>query len=140
MALMPAYFTTTRVSKNKTSKISETKLKQIESDLRSYNKRMRQLHCHDQQMDLKEYINYLHGKVKPKKREFQKYEPIKSFVRDTKEYPSLQTSDVIPTVCSKREPNQYTGTLVKGIATMHKSNAVPIIDKEQAKEIASMRR
>jgi hypothetical protein len=30
--------------------------------------------------------------------------------------------------------------LVTGIATMHKSNAVPIINKEQAIDIANMRR
>jgi len=30
--------------------------------------------------------------------------------------------------------------LVKGISTMHKSNAVPIINEEQAKEHANMRR
>ena len=35
---------------------------------------------------------------------------------------------------------QYTGTLIKGIATMHKSNAVPIMNKEQAIDIANMRR
>jgi hypothetical protein len=40
----------------------------------------------------------------------------------------------------KKEPQKYTGTLIKGIATMHKSNAVPIINKEQAKDIANMRR
>ena len=34
----------------------------------------------------------------------------------------------------------YTGTKVKGIATMHKSNAVPVINDDQAKEISSMRR
>jgi hypothetical protein len=34
----------------------------------------------------------------------------------------------------------YTGTLVIGISTMHKSNAVPIIDQAQAEEIARMRR
>ena len=38
------------------------------------------------------------------------------------------------------EKKQYTGTLVKGIATMHKSNAVPIINDEQAKDLATMRR
>ena len=38
------------------------------------------------------------------------------------------------------EKKEYTGTLVKGIATMHKSNAVPIIDQEQATDIANMRR
>ena len=34
----------------------------------------------------------------------------------------------------------YTGTKVKGIATMHKSNAVPIFSDEQAVDIARMRR
>ena len=34
----------------------------------------------------------------------------------------------------------YTGTMVKGIATMHKSNAVPIFSDEQAIDIARMRR
>lgn len=41
---------------------------------------------------------------------------------------------------SKVEPQKYTGTLVKGISTMHKSNAVPILSKEEAKDHASMRR
>jgi hypothetical protein len=35
---------------------------------------------------------------------------------------------------------QYTGTKVKGIATMHKSNAVPVFSDEQAVDIAKMRR
>ena len=34
----------------------------------------------------------------------------------------------------------YTGTKVKGIATMHKSNAVPVFSDEQAVEISKMRR
>ena len=42
--------------------------------------------------------------------------------------------------CTKKEPMQYTGTLVKGIATMHKSNAVPVISQEEATDIANMRR
>jgi hypothetical protein len=40
----------------------------------------------------------------------------------------------------KKEENKYTGTLIKGIATMHKSNAVPVIDKNQMEEISRMRR
>lgn len=35
---------------------------------------------------------------------------------------------------------QYTGTKVKGIATMHKSNAVPVFSDEEAVDIAKMRR
>ena len=34
----------------------------------------------------------------------------------------------------------YTGTKVKGIATMHKSNAVPVFSDEEAIEISRMRR
>ena len=45
-----------------------------------------------------------------------------------------------PSVCTAPEKKEYTGTLVKGIATMHKSNAVPVIDQEQATDIANMRR
>ena len=40
----------------------------------------------------------------------------------------------------KREPLKYTGTLVKGIATMHKSNAVPVFSDEEAVDISKMRR
>ncbi len=43
-------------------------------------------------------------------------------------------------IAPKVESMKYTGSLVKGIATMHKSNAVPIIDEQQAKEISQMRR
>ena len=35
---------------------------------------------------------------------------------------------------------QYTGTKVKGIGTLHKSNAVPIFSDEEAIDIARMRR
>ena len=41
---------------------------------------------------------------------------------------------------AKKENMKYTGTLVKGIATMHKSNAVPVINQQEAEDIAKMRR
>ena len=37
-------------------------------------------------------------------------------------------------------PKIYTGTKVKGIATMHKSNAVPVFSDEEAIDISRMRR
>jgi len=40
--------------------------------------------------------------------------------------------------CTKQESPVYTGTLVKGIATMHKSNAVPVISQKEAEEISKM--
>jgi hypothetical protein len=39
-----------------------------------------------------------------------------------------------------KEIPQYTGDKIKGIGTMHKSNAVPIFSDEEAVAIATMRR
>lgn len=53
---------------------------------------------------------------------------------------SIQSLDTNLAYTEKRESMKYTGTLVKGIATMHKSNAVPVINEEQMKDISRMRR
>lgn len=34
----------------------------------------------------------------------------------------------------------YTGTAMLGVATMHKSNAVPVFTEQSAKDISTMRR
>jgi len=51
---------------------------------------------------------------------------------------SLNTPHYGP-VSSKPNP-VYTGTKIKGIGTMHKSNAVPVFSDEEAHDIATMRR
>ena len=61
----------------------------------------------------------------------------KSYRRETPEYRSA--SDTTG-VAVRVEPIQYTGSFVKGIGTMHKSNAIPIVDEEHMKDIARMRR
>jgi len=43
-------------------------------------------------------------------------------------------------VASLAPAKVYTGTKVKGIATMHKSNAVPVFSNEEAIAISNMRR
>lgn len=65
------------------------------------------------------------------------YSPSNVFRRETPKIPSL--SDGVG-IATKKEPQRYTGTLIKGIGTMHKSNAVPIFSDDEAKDIASMRR
>jgi hypothetical protein len=57
--------------------------------------------------------------------------------RETKQYKSLNTGEVGAT---KAKPKVYTGTNMLGIATMHKSNAVPVFNTEAAVEISNMRR
>lgn len=59
------------------------------------------------------------------------------YVRETQKINSLDTGLAVAT---KAEPKIYTGNKVKGIATMHKSNAVPVFSDQEAKEISSMRR
>lgn len=63
---------------------------------------------------------------------------VPSYHRETKYIPSLNAQNMGP--CLKQNPKHYTGNLIIGIATMHKSNAVPIINKKQACDIANMRR
>jgi hypothetical protein len=57
--------------------------------------------------------------------------------RETPKIPSLPFT---AGPCTKAPDKVYTGTMIKGIGTMHKSNAVPIFTDEQAVEIATMRR
>jgi hypothetical protein len=56
--------------------------------------------------------------------------------RDTSHIPSRNTGGN----ATLAAPKVYTGTKVKGIATMHKSNAVPVFSDEEAIEISRMRR
>lgn len=63
---------------------------------------------------------------------------IPNYRNDSRDVPP--TSDVICGNGNKKESVKYTGTLIKGIATMHKSNAVPVTSGEQAIEISQMRR
>ena len=58
--------------------------------------------------------------------------------RETARMPSRDTGHT-GAVRTKDIP-QYTGTKIKGIGTMHKSNAVPIFSDEEAVAIATMRR
>ncbi len=58
---------------------------------------------------------------------------------DTPKIPSLNEGiDSAPAL--KTQTKVYTGTKIKGIGTMHKSNAVPIFSDDEAKDIAHMRR
>lgn len=43
-------------------------------------------------------------------------------------------------VASRPADKVYTGTSIKGIGTLHKSNAVPVFTDEEAVDIAHMRR
>lgn len=57
-----------------------------------------------------------------------------------RETPYIASRDTGWVPCVKSQDQEYTGTKVKGIGTMHKSNAVPIFSDDEAKDISKMRR
>jgi hypothetical protein len=56
------------------------------------------------------------------------------------EQPKIPSLPFTGGACTKAPDKVYTGTMIKGIGTMHKSNAVPIFSNEEAIEISKMRR
>jgi hypothetical protein len=57
--------------------------------------------------------------------------------RETAPVTSVDTGWI---TCVKVQDKEYTGTKIKGIGTMHKSNAVPVFSDQEAKDISTMRR
>jgi hypothetical protein len=57
-----------------------------------------------------------------------------------RETPYIASRDTGWVPCTSPANQLYTGTKVKGIGTMHKSNAVPIFSDEEAVDISKMRR
>lgn len=57
--------------------------------------------------------------------------------RETPRYPSLNSDQGVAT---KQERQVYTGTNMIGIGQLHKSNAIPVFKKEDAEDLAKMRR
>jgi hypothetical protein len=52
----------------------------------------------------------------------------------------LSSRDTGWVACTRAPDKVYTGDKIVGVATMHKSNAVPVFSNEQARDISSMRR
>jgi aconitase A len=79
-------------------------------------------------------------KYQPKKNvtnEVIAWTPSKAYVRET---PCIQSLPFTAEPCLKKDTPVYTGTAIKGIGTMHKSNSVPVFSDEEAIAIARMRR
>ena len=126
------------------SRLTKTKVQELELAWRKYNKDMKisnnRALCFN---TLDDYIDYCFGKTKTQK-EFKPYVPQTTTARrETHNYPSASISPSATTTQSstaRKESQRYTGTFVKGISTMHKSNAVPIISRQEAIDHAKMSR
>ena len=139
--------TTINTKKPKAKKLSQKDMDRLQLEWRQYNKRMRRNNNHSLQFkEFDDYLAYIRGEYKSNRKEekeFKTYAPSQPYVRNTETYRSLETSDKVPGFAAKKESQVYSGERqLLGVATMHKSNMVPIFadNKEQAKEIAQMRR
>ena len=133
--------TTLNTKKRKKKKLTDNQIAKLQQDWRAFNKKMRKAHCHSAQFEqFEQYLSYIMGEAQPRRpqQDFKPYRPEPVFTRKTPDIPSLDSK-----VCGfapKKEPTKYTGTYITGIATMHKSNIIPITDKKQAIEVSQMRR
>ena len=124
MHLVGPYMTTTsykkRKAKNKTKKMLEAEAK--------HNKWLRKMNAHPEQI--------AESKKKNANVSILSVPDYKSSGN------SIPTSDVIPGGSTgPKERLVYSGERrLLGVATMHKSNMVPVFDREDAKDIAQMRR
>lgn len=138
--------TTTRTKKHKSKKLTQKAIEEYTKQWRAHNKdcRRRNLHCF-QFENLHDYIKYVRGEkyTSENTRTSGKTEVCKK-PEVKKEIPSHAAS---VGNCFKPEPKVYSGDRkLVGIATMHKSNMVPVFEDEdgdarkEATELANMRR
>jgi len=88
---------------------------------------------------LEQYKQYRSGKLR---RSRGKAIPKSPFEATTlrRESPKIPSGDTYDKFVATRKEMKYTGDKLMGIATMHKSNMVPVFKQEDAEEIARMRR
>jgi len=141
MHLVGPYMTTTNYKKRKKKELTANQRTRLEAEWRKHNKDMRRKNMHSMQIDtFEQYLSYVRGEYTPKtkKDDFKEYKPDYSYRGSENKIPSVGNGIGVAT---KRESVKYTGDLICGIATMHKSNAVPVMrGTKQAEEIAKMRR
>lgn len=137
MHLAGPWLTTTKT--NRSIKISKARLKQLRADLVGHNEFLKR--CKLPTMTLDQYIDYVYGKKKIKDfKPKSKNLPVKES-NTGPVYPSLNTNfKELSGVCAKKEEQVYTGSKLIGIAVMHKSNLVPVFSRDDATELAKMRR
>jgi len=153
--------TTTSTRKRKT-KITKSQQADLERGWRDRNVRLKEMHLPKETFE--QYLEWVYGKgTKTKTKRKYKTECSSTTAAGspktksaehgvaihamdietscTKENLSVsKLSHWVTGACATKPSPTYTGTNVVGIATMHKSNMVPIFSSDEAKDVASMRR
>jgi hypothetical protein len=72
--------------------------------------------------------------------EFKTYVPCRSYVRTSQPIPSFNAFTNNSAATAKAETKEYSGDYITGLATMHKSNIVPVGRDDNPADYATMRR
>ena len=72
--------------------------------------------------------------------EFKTYVPSRSYVRVPETIPSFNAFTTNSNATAKAATKEYSGDYITGLATMHKSNIVPVGRDDDPKNYATMRR
>jgi len=138
---------TISTKKHKKKALTQKDIERYTIEWRKHNKAMRRANNHSLQYNtVEDYISYVRGEYKAPVKSRGTYTPDTNWRRNDPKIPSAMEEAIKAGTfnrgCSggtKKETPKYTGDLIVGIATMHKSNAVPVMrGTDQAKEIARM--
>lgn len=135
MHLMGPQYTTNNNRKRK-KPMTQRKQQQLQSDWKSHN---RWLKRHGRpSVSFSEYLDEISGK-KFKQTQFVPLKQNNTYRRGTTDHIPSRGDSI--GVAPRSESPQYTGDEIVGIATLHKSNAVPVRrGTDEAKDISRMRR
>lgn len=129
-------------------KVTKAKQEELERNWRNRNQRLKEMHLPKETFE--QYLEWVygHGKKEKKKDNTNRTAmpnkpnvPIRNCQEIPQQTKRLGTRAVVDHGgCTKKPAPVYTGSEMVGIATMHKSNMVPIFSSKEAEDISKMRR
>ena len=130
-------------------RLTKRDLARLSEEYRLYNKQMKQSNnrklCFS---SLEDYLDWRFGRTtvtSPVRSSTRTMQPARSYERATRaqEIPSLLRKELpsdLKNATAKPDGNSYSGTYIRGIAQMHKSNAIAIGKGDNPEDYATMRR
>lgn len=134
---------TTTSTKKRKEKITKSQQADLEQGWRDRNQRLRSMGLPKETFE--QYQEWVYGRGKKTN---SKTQDRATHSTTRKVSISQRVEPVVPSrvrewvtgPCAVKQPPVYTGSKILGIATMHKSNAVPVFSDQEAVDISRMRR
>ena len=130
-------------------RLTKRDIARLSEEYRLYNKKMKQSNNRRLCFPTFEgYLDWRFGRVSPTtpgRSSIRTIQPARSYERDTlaQAVPSRLSKELpseLKNATARPDGNSYSGTYIRGIAQMHKSNAVPVGKDDDPEDYATMRR